>query len=147
MLIQLTASDTQILACFSVMAQLRPHLKQANFLAQIQRQQQNGYQLAYLSQEGLVVAVAGFGISECLAWGRFLYIYDLVVDQAARSQGYGQHLFAWLVDFAQRHDCQQLHLDSGVQRYDAHRFYLQQQMNISSHHFSINLIEERALQR
>jgi GNAT superfamily N-acetyltransferase len=139
MLIQLAESDSQILECFPILAQLRPHLIQENFLEQVQRQQQSGYQLAFLKENVYVVAVAGFHISECLAWGRFLYVYDLVVDQTVRSRGYGQHLFEWLVEFGKSHDCQQLHLDSGVQRFDAHRFYLQQRMNIASHHFSLRL--------
>lgn len=139
MLIQLAESDSQILACFPVLAQLRPHLKQENFLAQVQRQKQNSYQLAFLERDGQVVAVAGFWISECLSWGRFLYVYDLVVDEAVRSKGYGQNLFKWLIEFATHRDCKQLHLDSGVQRFDAHRFYLQQRMNITAHHFSLNL--------
>jgi len=33
----------------------------------------------------------------------------------------------------------QLHLDSGVQRFSAHRFYLSKRMEISSHHFSLKL--------
>jgi GNAT superfamily N-acetyltransferase len=139
MLIQLTESDSQIVECFAILAQLRPHLKQENFLEQVQRQQQSGYQLAFVEEDGHVVAVAGFCISECLAWGRFLYVYDLVVDQTMRSKGYGQNLFEWLIKFAKSHDCQQLNLDSGVQRFDAHRFYLQQRMNIASHHFSLHL--------
>ncbi len=73
MLIQLTESDSQILECFPVLAQLRPHLKQENFLEQVQRQKQGGYQLAFLERDGQVIAVAGFCISECLAWGQFLY--------------------------------------------------------------------------
>ncbi|MGX1791676.1 hypothetical protein ACWIDW_01820 [Microbacterium sp. NPDC055312] len=32
--------------------------------------------------------------------------------------------------------CRQLDLDSGVQRFDAHRFYLRERMNIDAHHFS-----------
>jgi GNAT superfamily N-acetyltransferase len=139
MLIQLAESDVQILECFPVLTQLRPHLKQENFLEQVQRQKKGGYQLSFLERDGQVVAVAGFRISECLAWGQFLYVYDLVVDEAVRSGGYGQHLFEWLIEFARHHDCKQLHLDSGVQRFDAHRFYLRQRMNIASHHFSLDL--------
>lgn len=139
MSIQLVESDSQILACFPILAQLRPHLKQEHFLEQVKRQQRNGYQLTCLEQDNRVVAVAGFCISECLAWGPFLYVYDLVVDEAVRSKGHGQSLFAWLVEFAKLHDCSELQLDSGVQRFDAHRFYLQQRMNIASHHFSLHL--------
>ncbi len=34
---------------------------------------------------------------------------------------------------------QQLTLDSGVQRFAAHRLYLRQRMDITSHHFTMNL--------
>jgi GNAT superfamily N-acetyltransferase len=142
MSIQLVTSDTQIFKCFSVLSQLRPHLKQEDFLTQVQRQQQQGYQVAFSERDEQVIAVAGFRISECLAWGQHLYVYDLVVEAAERSQGHGQQLFEWLINFAKLHHCQQLHLDSGVQRFAAHRFYLQQQMHISSHHFSLLLSSE-----
>lgn len=33
----------------------------------------------------------------------------------------------------------ELHLDSGVQRYGAHRFYLRHGMDITSHHFRLVL--------
>jgi GNAT superfamily N-acetyltransferase len=139
MSIQLAESDAQIMECFSVLSQLRSHLNHSIFLAQVKRQRLLGYQLVFIEQDSQVVAVAGFSISECLAWGQFLYVYDLVVDEAVRSKGYGQSLLEWLTGFAKHHHCQQLHLDSGVQRFDAHRFYLQQRMNITSHHFSLIL--------
>jgi GNAT superfamily N-acetyltransferase len=139
MLVRLTESDAQILECFSTLSQLRPHLQQETFLEQVHRQQQNGYQLAFIAVDSRVSAVAGFCISECLSRGKFLYVYDLVVDESVRSQKYGQCMFEWLVEYAKLHDCKELSLDSGVQRFDAHRFYLQQRMNISCHHFSLPL--------
>lgn len=139
MLVQLAESDAQILGCFATLSQLRLHLKPETFLAQIHRQQQDGYQLAFIEVDNRAIAVAGFYISECLASGRFLYVYDLVVDQAVRSQQYGQRLFEWLIEYAKSHNCNELSLDSGVQRFDAHRFYLRQRMYISAHHFSLPL--------
>ncbi len=52
MLIKLTESDSQILECFPVLAQLRPDLKQETFLEQVQRQKQGGYQLSFLERDG-----------------------------------------------------------------------------------------------
>jgi GNAT superfamily N-acetyltransferase len=139
MSIQIAQSDAQILACFPILSQLRPNLQQDTFLAQVRQQQQQGYQLAFLEVENQLVAVAGFCISECFAWGKFLYVYDLVVRESDRSQGSGQQTFEWLTKFAKSQDCQQLHLDSGVQRFDAHRFYMQQRMAITSHHFALGI--------
>ncbi|MEH2087563.1 GNAT family N-acetyltransferase [Nostoc sp.] len=139
MSIQLAESDFQILGCFLVISQLRPHIEQTKFVEQVRYQMKEGYQLAFLEVEKQAVAVAGFRISNCLASGKFLYIDDLVVDELKRSHSYGQQLFQWLIEYARNHDCKHLSLDSGVQRYAAHRFYLMQRMSITSHHFSMEL--------
>jgi GNAT superfamily N-acetyltransferase len=139
MSIHLAQTDADIDACWPVMAQLRPHIARADFLPRVRRQQAAGYQLAALSNAGRVVAVAGFRYGEILAWGRHMYVDDLITDEAVRSHGHGERLFAWLVEQARAHGCEQLHLDSGVQRFGAHRFYLRQRMDITSHHFALKL--------
>ena len=85
---------------------------------------------------GEVKAVAGFRLSEALAWGKYMYIDDLVTASQARSKGYGGQLFDWLFEYAAAQGCEQIHLDSGVQRKDAHRFYEREGMTVSSLHFS-----------
>jgi GNAT superfamily N-acetyltransferase len=130
----------EIADCFPVMQELRQHLDRDSYIDRVRRQQQEyNYQLIYLQIKETIPAVAGFRISENLAWGKFLYVDDLVTSTDLRSHGYGAKLFAWLVDHAHSHDCQQLTLDSGVQRFAAHRFYLTQRMKISSHHFTLAL--------
>jgi GNAT superfamily N-acetyltransferase len=136
--ISIATSIQAITDCFPVMAELRPHLELPDFITQVQRQQQQfNYQLVYLQVDRTIQAVAGFRISESLAWGKFLYVDDLVSKSDDRSKGYGGKLFNWLIEYAQTENCQQLTLDSGVQRFAAHRFYLRQRMEITSHHFTI----------
>jgi GNAT superfamily N-acetyltransferase len=139
--IKLATSVVEIEQCFPVISQLRPHLVADNFAQQVQTQRSAGYHLAYIydDQDDQVLGVAGFNITTNLAWGKYFYVADLVVDEKVRSQGYGEMLFTWLIKYAQDHNCQQLHLDSGVQRFAAHRFYLRHKMNISSHHFALQL--------
>ncbi len=137
-MIKLATSVVEIEQCFAVMSQLRSHLQADNFVQQVQTQMETGYQLAYIHDEQ-VVGVAGFNLANNLAWGKYLYLADLVVDSKMRSQGYGEALFTWLIKYAQKHNCQQFHLDSGVQRFAAHRFYFRHKMIISSHHFSLKL--------
>ena len=137
--IALATTREEILRCFPVMAELRPHLKEEGFVAQVERQQRAGYQLAFLSDKGKVMALAGYRYSESLSWGKFMYVDDLVTTEKSRSKGYGQRLFKWLVNEAKSRDCDQLHLDSGVQRFGAHRFYLASRMDIIAHHFSMKL--------
>jgi GNAT superfamily N-acetyltransferase len=137
-IIKLAISVAEIEQCFPVISQLRSHLVADDFVPQVQAQMEQGYQLAYI-HDTQVLGAAGFNIANNLAWGKYLYLADLVVDSRVRSQGYGDALFTWLIKYAQKHNCQQFHLDSGVQRFAAHRFYLRHKMNISSHHFSLKL--------
>ena len=54
------------------------------------------------------------------------------------SGGYGKSLLDWLINYAKSEGCQQLALDSGVQRKAAHRFYTDHAgMTMNSYHFSI----------
>lgn len=137
--ISLATSDAEIAACFPVMHELRQTLTEAEFVARVRRQQHGGYQLAQVRGAAGPVALAGFRYSENLAWGPFLYVDDLVTLASERSHGHGARLIAWLADLARQHGCSQLHLDSGVQRFAAHRFYLREGMSITGHHFGLEL--------
>ena len=139
--IKIATTDTEITACYPVMQQLRPHITGEEFLPRVREQQQSGYQLAYIGDEGEVVAVAGFRLGLNLAWGRFLYVDDLITLPQQRSKGYGKQLLQWLHGYALEHGCEQLHLDSGVQRLEAHRFYLREGMTKASYHFTISLVQ------
>jgi GNAT superfamily N-acetyltransferase len=137
--IALAETDDEIARCFEVMHELRPQLDAESFLRRVREQRGEGYSLARLEVEGEVVAVAGYRILHNLVWGKFLYVDDLVTRARDHSKGLGQALFAWLLEEARAAGCQQFELDSGVQRFGAHRFYLGQRMDITCHHFSRKL--------
>lgn len=133
--IQIAETDAEIEACYPVMQELRPHVPREEFLARVRRQEQAGYRLAYLDAEQGPAAVAGFRTGESLAWGHFLYVDDLVTLPQCRSLGYGAKLLSWLKAYAAEAGCGQLHLDSGIQREAAHRFYEREGMERASYHF------------
>lgn len=138
--IRLMDTDDGIASTFPVMKQLRPHLSEETYVAQIRRlQREHGFQLAALLSDGQVRAVAGFRLSESLAWDRYVYVDDLVSDGEGRSHGFGGALLSWISARARQQGCTQLHLDSGVQRHGAHRFYLRERMDIASYHFRRDL--------
>ena len=135
--VQLATSDEDILACHQVMHELRPHIDEEEFVSRVRAQAQvNDFQLAYLRDQNLIVAVAGFRIGYNLAWGHYLYVDDLVPRTTHRSQGFGAILLRWLHDFARKAGCDQLHLDSGLQRKGAHQFYERHGMPNTSLHFA-----------
>lgn len=134
--IHIAKTDTEIAACFPVMQELRPHIAEDEFVSRVRDQEMHGYTLAFMEKGNSLVAVAGFRIGENLAWGRFLYVDDLVTSARHRSNGYGARMLSWLRQYAKTEWCGQLHLDSGMQRLDAHRFYEREGLLKSGFHFT-----------
>lgn len=138
--IHFAKSPETIARCFAVMRELRPSLASAEeFIARVQEQQQEGFQLAFLEREGEVVTVAGFRVQHMLASGLTLYVDDLVTGEAYRSQGNGKRMLDWLIAYAREQGCNTFSLDSGTQRREAHAFYFREEMRISSFHFMLPL--------
>lgn len=139
MKIQIAKTTEEIIACFGVMSELRPHLSLDNFVPLVNRMRQNhGYELVYLEDKG-IKAVAGMRIAEWLYTGKYLEIEDLITTAEERSKGYGAMLFDWITAYARDENCNQLRLVSGTQRTDAHRFYLDKGMKFEAKYFSINI--------
>lgn len=140
MQVRLAQSDDDLARIAPVLGQLRPQYTPEQLRDAVVHQQSLDYRLAFVEDDdGQVLSVAGFVIVHKLAWGRSLYVDDLVTSASARSTGAGRCLMDWLKAYARDADCRQLHLDSGVQRFDAHRFYLREGFRIASHHFSLDL--------
>jgi GNAT superfamily N-acetyltransferase len=121
------------------MQQLRPHVPESGFVDTIRQQNRSGYVLAYLEEDGTVMSVAGFRVIQNLVSGKMLYVDDLVTLEAHRSRSHGKAMLDWLIQRARGEGCNSLELDSGVQRFHAHRFYLTNRMIISAHHFLLKL--------
>ena len=135
--IKIAESDAELARISDVLLELRGTFTKDALIAQIKAQQKDGYRVAYLESGGEVVCVAGFVVGVKLAWGKHLYVDALVTADRHRSTGAGKRMVDWLKAHALDLGCRQLQLDSGVQRFDAHRFYLREGFHISSHHFAI----------
>jgi GNAT superfamily N-acetyltransferase len=134
----MACSDADIVRVFPVMRVLRPHISTAEeFLKRARRQEEaSDWKLIFTEDAGEPVACAGFRISEWLAWGRALYVDDLVALESHRGKGFTDALMQWMLNYAEREGCQAFHLDSGTHRLPAHKFYHRHGLSITSFHFS-----------
>jgi GNAT superfamily N-acetyltransferase len=133
-------TDGQILQTRDVMLQLRPGVAAEDYLETVRRMMaSDGYRLAAVVERGVVRAVAGYRYMEMLYCGKILYVDDLNTDAHCRSKGYGKLLMDWLKNEAKTNGCKELHLDSGVQREQTHRFYFRERLSINCYHFRIVL--------
>lgn len=133
-------TDSEIESTFDVMAQLRPDLVRAEYVARVKALgDTDGFRLVRLLDDGDVRAVAGYRIMSMLYCGRLLYVDDLVTDARVRSRGYGSRLLDWLKDEARAEGCAELQLISRVVREQAHRFYFRHGLGIECFHFRMHL--------
>lgn len=138
--IRFAQSDQEILDCWDVVKELRPHLPNpGQYLQQVKEMMQDGYQIIYVSvKEGngnKAVSFAGYRNMQMLYTGKMIYIDDLGTLPDHRGRGYAGQLLDYIYQLAKDTGKTAVHLDSGYQRNTAHRLYLQKGFVLSSHHF------------
>ena len=119
-----------------VLRELRPHVDLDDLREIAAEGAPQGLVFTAAWEGGACVGVAGWRILALTHTRRKLYVDDLVVTATRRSSGVGSALLGHLQDRARTAGCRVIDLDSGVQRHGAHRFYLREGFDITSHHFS-----------
>jgi GNAT superfamily N-acetyltransferase len=141
-LVDLEPGDPRLVTeLFPVLAELRTHLDEATFTAVYAEGHPQGLRFTGAYRDGRCVGVAGWRIVATTHVRRRLYVDDLVTAAGERSGGVGHALLAGLAERARAAGCTVLDLDSGVQRHDAHRFYLRERMEIRAYHFTLPLAQ------
>lgn len=130
------AGSAQMLA---VLRELRPHLTADSFAAVLAEGAPQGLRFTGVYDADRCLAVAGWRVVATTSALRKLYVDDLVTAPHARSRGVGRLLLTELRKRARAAGCAIVDLDSGVTRFDAHRFYLREGMHIQAHHFVLPL--------
>lgn len=133
-------TDADCRACFAVMQQLRPMLSDPQaFTRQIQRQRENGYRLLAARENGRVLGLAGYRLTENLLYGRFIYVDDLVVDASLQRRRLGEQLLDQVRQQTRSLGYRYLVLDTGMHMALAQRFYFRQGLLPLGMHFSQDL--------
>ncbi len=107
----------------------------ADYAGKLARVFAGGGRMCVATEGERVVGVAVYRISENTFADVFLYVDDLVTDDAERSRGVGHTLMAHLERVARDAGCANLVLDSGTHRQRAHKFYFREGMFITSFNF------------
>jgi len=122
----------------SVHRQLRTALP-PDYAGKMKRVFAGGARMCVAAEGEDVVGVAVYRIYENTFQGRQLYVDDLVTDESRRSTGVGRALLSYLEKKARDGNLENLALDSGTQRQQAHKFYFREGMVVTSFHFGKRL--------
>lgn len=138
--IKLAKTGEDFRRAYAAVKELRPHLDEHEYMTMVKRMVGAGYHLAMLElEDGTVPCIGGFRIDEMFHRGKGVYVDDLSTLEAHRSKGYGAKVLDFIIEYCKREKCVSIHLDSGVQRFAAHRFYLRYGFDITSHHFAMKI--------
>lgn len=124
MTIRELTTDEEFRRAFKVMRELRDHLDEDAYMAQLSEMRPRGYRLFAAEEGDSFVALAGIGSGVNFYYGHYMWVYDLITMKDARSKGHGLALLRYVEELARREGCETLALSSGLQRAEAHRFYL-----------------------
>lgn len=139
MQIQLARTEADIQKCWPVMNLLRPHLEEEKFVPLVKEMLAEGYELAFIEENGIAAAAIGYRYQQKLFDGKQIYVDDLTTLEAHRGKGYAGQLLDFVFDLARQRGYACVTLDSGPARHDAHRLYLNKGFVISSTHFTKKL--------
>ena len=139
MKIQLATTEIEISKCSEVLRTLRPHLDETVFVEMVKEMLGDGYKLAFIEEDDKGVAAIGYRHLKFLYNGKHIYIDDLVTLPAYRGKGYAGALLDYVEAEAKSNGYKTITLDSGHQRTDAHRLYLNKKFAITAHHFVKNI--------
>ena len=119
---------------------LRPHLVKEKFVPTVKEMMTEGYQLAYIEENGKAAAAIGFRYIQYLFNGKHFYIDDLSTLPESRGKGYGGKLLDYVIELAKERGYKYVTLDSGYARTDSASFILiKGYVYWHAHHFSKSL--------
>ena len=134
-LVDLGRGDQRWEQALPVLQELRPDLTTALLDQVLVEGAPQGLRFLAAFDGARCLGVAGWRVMATTHSLRKPHVDDLVTASASRSAGVGAALLRELEQRARTAGCAVLDLDSGVQRHGAHRFYLRERMDITSHHF------------
>jgi|GEM_PF-72754 len=137
--IQLAKTAEDIEKCTPVLRALRPHITAEALVPMVLQMIEEGYELAFIEENGVAVSAIGFRYLQFLFCGKHFYIDDLSTLPEMRGKGHAGIMLDYVADRARAAGFEAVTLDSGHQRHTAHRLYLNKGFDISSHHFTKKL--------
>ena len=128
-----TVKDIKIL--IPALLELRPNLIVDEIEDEFLKLQEESFRIIYIGDENEVYSILGFRKINFFFSGKTLYIDDLVTLPQHRGHGYAGMLLDWVKEYAKSNNYDHISLDSGFQRRDAYRLYLNKEFSVESLHF------------
>jgi ribosomal protein S18 acetylase RimI-like enzyme len=116
---------------YPVMKELRTNLEYDTFVDTYEKAHQaDGYQIVSVEKGDQIVALMGYRFLHDFVHGKHVYIDDLVTTEAVRSQGVGAELLKHAEAIAEKNNCKNLRLCTGIENEQGKKFYERNSWNL-----------------
>jgi ribosomal protein S18 acetylase RimI-like enzyme len=117
--------------CYPVMKELRANLDFETFVDIYEKAHvDNGYEIVAVEKDSQIVALMGYRLLHDYVHGKHVYIDDLVTTEAVRSQGVGEKLLKHAESIAEKNNCKNLRLCTGIENEQGKKFYERNSWNL-----------------
>ena len=130
------ATESDINKLIPALRELRPHRTEQELRKMLPVLFNEGFKMIYIGDDSRAFAVAGYRTLNFLFSGKTLYLDDLITHSEHTKKGYAGRLLDWLKKYAKENRYDHFSLDSGFQRKDAYRLYLNKGLEVESLHFA-----------
>jgi len=123
MTVKRVETEAERAAVFPVLRELRSDPDDDRFRSLYEEMAADGYELFAYYDDGEPVSVAGVTLRTNFYLGRYAFVCDLVTTANRRSEGFGRRLLEHVHEWARERGCDNVELESGLWRDEAHDFY------------------------
>lgn len=135
---ELTSIDDMV-AIFPVLSNMYPDLSIEEYKEIIPKRKVEGYRMVGVFDGEKCVCAAGFWVGVRFYCGKFIQLDNMVSMPEARSKGAGKMLVDWIKAVGKTEGCNKIILDTYVENFEAHKFFLREDFLIRGYHLNYNL--------
>lgn len=125
----------EMLRCYGLLHEMYPSLTLEQYSRELDIMLPHNYSQVVVIDNGEIVGLTGVWVGSKLWCGKYMELDNVVVSEKARSKGFGDLLFKYVEDKAQKAECTMLALDSYTHNFKAHKFFYNQGYSPKGFHF------------
>ncbi|MCE3232989.1 MAG: family N-acetyltransferase [Rickettsiaceae bacterium] len=126
-------------AAFPVLAHMYPDMSQEEYRNILPERVNNGYRMLGVFDDEKCVCSAGFWISYRFYCGKFIQLDNMVSLPDYRSKGVGKLVTDFIKNLGITDGCNKVLIDTYVENFNAHRFFLREGFIIRGYHLNYEL--------
>lgn len=135
---ELTTID-EMLAAFEVLQHMYPKMTREKYGTIIRQRKEEGYRMVGVFDGNKCVSSAGFWIGVRFYCGKFIQLDNMVTLPEYRSKGAGKIITDFIKEIGKTENCLKVLVDTYVENFDAHRFFLKEGFIIRGYHLNYTI--------